>query len=94
MRHKQTEFISPYQTQVRRHYFFRYCEEDIGGCGVKFQPTGPQQHLCVKCRAKCSKRWATKETLVKTKIKRSKATKRRNSAILTKLTKKRCVNKT
>jgi len=32
--------------------FFRYCDEDMGGCGEKFHPKGPFSKLCYECYIK------------------------------------------
>lgn len=29
--------------------FFRYCDEDLSGCGCKFNPISRFQNLCPKC---------------------------------------------
>ena len=35
-----------------KHTFFKYCDENNGGCGKRFQPTGRTQKLCADCQAK------------------------------------------
>jgi len=35
-----------------KHTFFKYCDEDKGGCGKKFKPNGKGQRICEKCKAK------------------------------------------
>jgi hypothetical protein len=74
----QTPFISPYQPQEKKHYFFRYCAEDKGGCGEKFVPTVTQQKLCDSCKAKiwAKRRPYGKYTLSANKIKPRAITKR------------------
>ena len=34
------------------HTFFKYCEQNIGGCGKRFQPNGKGQRTCEPCKKK------------------------------------------